>query len=703
MRDTVGNLLSSASLFYLPDILSFAAAYLALMGVPGYAVAVLARPRAPRTQHIAVAIPCAYALVTVSGLATAVLHLPYSLSAYLLLAAPLTAAAACVRYQRRPGRLTSTYSRPASTHAREQERDRTTDRWWLAPLAVSLTQLVMLALILSGDSVPAGFDVLSHVMWIDDIRRAHVFPLALLSSNISNAAGGFYPPAYHVLTGLVLDVVPVPAYHAAFLSVVAVIAVLPVALFAYVRMATGNAHIAGLAAIASLAFEPLPLFVEGVGLYPFVVSLLIVVAIVMALRDGLGLGDWRATALAGFLGVGLFYTHPTEFVTVAVLGLAVVPGLLRGARAWLRACGHGLIVAAVWLVAAFPELLAVRHTIVNGAQAEISVKHDFTAAPHVNLSSGLEVYVGWLYGRNVSYVLLIATIIGLVYCLTRRRYLGLAVTQLVLAAIFVDSVTYNILRPFYVLSFPWALWERLSATNYWFVLPLAAIGIEAVLPAVQWLARRRDPIVAAMVAAPVMIVGLLLPLGVAGVAGANYAYARKVVAPADLRTVSWLARHAPAGTVVINEGDYSQSTIFDVPSDAGRWMPVLGGPTPLFWRGGEGPGSVEDRLYLLRHIADTPLPPAAARFVARYHVGYVFYGAQIRPGATRYLNLARLLNSPRLRLVYSSKPTCRDGHGGSPGTATCATNGSYVFAIAASPIAASGSTMGLAVADRAGR
>jgi len=632
-----------------------------------------------------------------------VLHLPYSLSAYLLLAAPLTAAAAYVRYQRRPGRPTSTYSRPASTRTHEQERDRKTDRWWLAPLAVSLTQLVMLALILSGDSVPAGFDVLSHVMWIDDIRRAHVFPLALLSSNISNASGGFYPPTYHVLTGLVLDVVPVPAYHAAFLSVVAVIVALPVALFAYVRMATGSGRLAGLATIASLAFEPLPLFTQGLGLYPFVVSLLIVVAIAMALRDGLGLGDWRATALAAFLGIGLFYTHPTEFVTVALLGLAVVPGLLRSVGTWLRACGHGVIVVAVWLVAAFPELLAVRHTIVNGAQAEISAKHDFTAAPRVTLGSGLDFYVGWVYGRNVSYLLLAAVIVGLAWCLLKRRYVGLAVAQLILAALFVDSVSYNILRPVYTLSFPWALWERLSPTHYWFALPLAAIGLEATLPALQWLARHRNPLFAAIVVAPLVVVGLLLPLGVSGGVTATYAHVRKVVAPADLGTLAWLARHVGVGAVVVNDGDVADTATYDVPIDAGRWMPVLDGPTPLFWRDGEGPGPVEDRLYLLRHIADTPLPPAAARFVARYHVGYVFYGAQVRPGAARRLDLARLLTDPHLRLAYSSESTCQGGRGASPSATACPRSASYVFAIGASPIAASGSPVGPTVAQRVGR
>jgi hypothetical protein len=108
-------------------------------------------------------------------------------------------------------------------------------------------------------------------------------------------------------------------------------------------------------------------------------------------------------------------------------------------------------------------------------------------------------------------------------------------------------------------------------------------------------------------------------------------------------------------------------------------MPALGGPQPLFWRLGAGPGSLDDRLYLVRHIADVPLPPRAAQFIRRYQVRYVFYGAQVRPGATRHLNLARLLADARLHLVYTSAAACRQG--ARAGMEDCPSTGSYVFAI----------------------
>jgi hypothetical protein len=77
-----------------------------------------------------------------------------------------------------------------------------------------------------------------------------------------------------------------------------------------------------------------------------------------------------------------------------------------------------------------------------------------------------------------------------------------------------------------------------------------------------------------------------------------------------------------------------------------------------------------------------PVPPRAARFIRRYQVRYVFYGAGVRPGATRHLNLTRLLADPHLHLVYSSASTCQDNR--SHRSMACPASASYVFALNAS-------------------
>ncbi len=672
------DLFSGASLISISDVARFVLTYLLLLGLPGYAMAALARPQAPRAERLALAIPCAYAMVTLCGLTTALLHHPFDVLAYAILAAPITLLWMFTAWTRRR-RI-----RLDTRQTREGAPMPEADHWWLVPCGVSLAQLGALCLMYAGNTVPTGFDILTHVTWIGEISRAHIFPIALLTAHLGSS-GGFYPPTFHAVTALLLDLAPMPTYRAAFYGITAIVTLLPFALFTYVRLATGSVRIAGLAVLASLAFEPLPLYAQGVGLYPFVASLLLVPAVAIALRDGLGQGDWRAVGLAALLGVGLFYTHPTEFVTVALLALAIVPGLLRTSGAWLRAAARGLVVAAVWFSAAFPALQAVRSTMVGGAQPEIASRHDFTAPPDVSWMKGLDFYVQWVFGRNVSYLLLAAAVLGVMWCMATRRLLGLAAVMLVATALFVDATTYNILHPFYVVSFPWALWERLAPTSYWFILPVVALGLDAARPAIVWLRRRRSLAFVALSATPCVVLGLLLPFAVTTAVTAAYNRARVVVAPADLSTIRWLAGHVPPGATVANDGDISQLGVLDVPIDAGEWMLLLDGPRPLFARAGDGPGSYADRFYLLRHIADDPMPPHAAHLVDQDHVRYVFYGAGVRQGTARHLNLPHLLADPALHLVYTSAPACGKSSGGDRLTNSCPATGSYVFALVPVP------------------
>jgi hypothetical protein len=261
----------------------------------------------------------------------------------------------------------------------------------------------------------------------------------------------------------------------------------------------------------------------------------------------------------------------------------------------------------------------------------------------------------------------------------RRRWIGLAVIQIIFVVVFIDSNSYDVLQRVYDLSFPWALLERLTATHYWVTLPLAAVGIDALIRCARPLARRLHKPSLALLAAPLVLLGLVLPLDVSAGRAAAYTHARKVVAPADFGALAWLAQHALAGSVVVNDVDVHHMATFDAPIDAGRWMPVLGGPQPLFWRSASGPGSLNDRLYVLNHIEDSPLPPRVARFIRRHDVRYVFYGAGVRPGARRHLSLAHLLGDRKLHLVYSSTPACHDS--GTRGVASCPATGSYIFAI----------------------
>lgn len=658
------DILSSDSLIAPLDALRFILAYAILLLVPGYSMAALLRPRSTRLERLSLATPCAYSLVAISGLVTALLHLSYGAAQYAAVALPVTVAGAYATWR----------ARTAS-----DDGARTTDRWWLVAAAVAIVQTGAVAFSFIRETVPAGFDVLAHVIWVEQIGKAHVFPIALMSSNLGSNEGAFYPPVFHVICAMVQSLAPMPAYRVTFFVELAAVATLPLVLFTYTRVATGSDRLAGLATIAALAFEPLPFFSVIQGLYTFIVSMVFVPALALALRDGLGQGDRRSVLLAALLGAGLFYTHPTEFVTVGVLTLAITPGLLRDLRSWGRAAGYGLLVAAAWFIVAFPALRAVHQTISTGAQAEMSESKVFTPATHVDLMQTISIYIQFVFGRNLGYVLLVATLIGLVWCLIQGRYLGLVAAQLILSALFVDSVSYNILHRFYALSFPWALWERLAPTHYWMALPLAAVGIDVAARALRRALQTKAVAFVSLAATPVIVVGLLLPLGVATARATSYNHARDIMAPADIHTIAWLAAHTPQSAVVVNDADIAHMDVFDAPLDAGRWMPILGGPQPLFWRSATGPGPLDQRMYVLHHIGDNPLPSRVREYLERYGVRYVFYGARIRPMAQRHLRLSQLLGSPFLSLVYSSAPTCTalDRRVGP----ACPLTGSYVFAI----------------------
>jgi hypothetical protein len=93
----------------------FTLAYLAIALVPGYAMAALARPRSDWIECVALAIPCAYALVAVTGLATALLHLPFGLPTYAALAVPVTVAGGYALRRRKPAAVRGKQPTPTGT------------------------------------------------------------------------------------------------------------------------------------------------------------------------------------------------------------------------------------------------------------------------------------------------------------------------------------------------------------------------------------------------------------------------------------------------------------------------------------------------------------------------------------------------------------------------------------------------------------
>lgn len=625
-------------LFEPTDLAYFILAFSTLMIVPGFALAAAALPKALPVERLAFAIPLAYGLVSLSGLICELLHQHFDINTYAVVAVLVT--------------LLSLY-----VHLRWRKREKRSvqafERWQLVPIGVGAIYLIALLTAYIHQVVPSGSDTSQHVSWVNLIVEARVFPLRLNGPVIDSPNGAFYPPAFHVVSALIHELVPVPTYRVAFYSVVSSIVLMPFALYSYVKMLTSSARLGALAGLASLAFFGLSMSALPGGLLPLITSLLIAPMLALALYSAVMKGERGAAALSVLLGVGLFYTHPTEFITTGLLDLALwlsaVPFRLPSRR--------GLMCLALFAVAlgltAWPAMVGVIRTITVGAQGEIHARGLYNTGTVNSDVAGIALgYVRVALTRNLGYVLLAAVLVGIARCLMERRWLGLVVAQAFVLFVVVDSNTYNLLGRFYTIAFPWALWYRLVDTSYWTLLPLAAVGIDALIVWLVALYHARGRLYLAVAVSPLIVFGLGLPLDASTLALSASNLMTQDVAPADLGSIAWLAHHASMSIVVNDE-----NSTYNEPIDAGLWMPQLGGPQPAFWISNSGPGSLTDRIYVLKTIAQEPLPHRTLDFFRRYHVQYVFYGAGVR--SIRHLNLQQLLHDPLLQVAYVSEAICR--------------------------------------------
>ena len=130
-----------------------------------------------------------------------------------------------------PARVCRLEAGGPSKPRRTKAPDSAQGHWWLLPVGVAIAQTGAIIAVHAGDTVPPGIDAVMHVIWTNLIARSHVFPIALLSTHVGANDGGFYPPAFHALTALVLNAAPMAAYRAVFFGVVAATIPLPLGKF----------------------------------------------------------------------------------------------------------------------------------------------------------------------------------------------------------------------------------------------------------------------------------------------------------------------------------------------------------------------------------------------------------------------------------------------------------------------------------------
>ncbi|MGY1726614.1 DUF6541 family protein [Geodermatophilus sp. SYSU D01062] len=417
-----------------------------------------------------------------------------------------------------------------------------------------------------------------------------VMPLDLASGDNVR----FYPAGLHTFAGLLAGLTPDPvvAFNGTLVVVLGVAG--PVGLCAAVAGIVGRRHgpVAGALAalLSSVLYRPQFQLAHDAGIFAFGVGLALApaaVVCVLALRRG----DRGLPVATAVVALGLYAIHPS--VAVIVASVLVVGGVVAltsaPVRAWLSSTRWVLLATAVLSgVAVAPWLLA---SLQVGGQVT-----DYPEIPpdeplFVALERVVGAQVGGFLDPSASQyqtAIAVATLAGLVGCLTRRRLWPLAAAWLAWVGIAVafttgldDAPVIDQIGGLFYNSTP-----RLTNTTYVLAVAVAGAGITSLAAQLAAVATRRghasdspSPTDTAegATAAGERLPDLLVPAVVAAVAvvfvsvsALDYramntqSVAGRFATPDFLRVsgedraaFEWLARQDGVGTVMNNGNDGS--------------------------------------------------------------------------------------------------------------------------------------------------
>ncbi len=406
-----------------------------------------------------------------------------------------------------------------------------------------------------ADRWPQTFDAVFHLSAVDHVLRSGDGSSLTLGTLVTpERARAFYPAAWHDLVALVASWSGVGTPAAAnAVAVVAAAVAWPLGCVALTRVAIGPVP-GALAAAGALAggVAASPVLLTGYGtLWPNALATALLPACLALLADLLGLGPhpvvprvpgWPLLVVAT---VGLGLAHPNAVVSLLVLGAAaaVVGWWPRGRRP--RVLSLGAAAAVAWLVALSPAFDAQRNTSWPARERLPQALGEWLAmAP-----------------QRVPIPLVVAglALVGCAVAAVRPGLRWLLAVHLTGGALFV-LVAGSDGRASRLVSGAW--WDdpfRLAALVGLAGVPLAAIGLDAVIRAVATRARRATAAatVTAGSVAGVAVVAVVAVVSVVGGAVTGSADTTTVVAtwyrpdpmltPAERAFVGTVGRVVPAG------------------------------------------------------------------------------------------------------------------------------------------------------------
>ena len=497
-------------------------------------------------------------------------------------------------------------------------------------------------------TVPPNHDSIQHGFMAARIAATgSVAPDRVILTDVRSreAIVPFYPVGLHVVSALAHRITgaALPQVFWA-LVVVAAALLLPIGLYCLSVHLFGDALAGGVAALVSVLIPLFPYKPIAWGGIALILGMALVPGVVvvgaLAIQSHWSPGG---VALAVLGLIGLLVVHTSEVpLALFVLALVLADGI-RGeglARQWRT------FIVRLATVVALVFLIAV--PIAGRAGEDRNVADNPTAALSDTLRGLLNLDVATAESQLRAAAL---ALVGVGILLARRRpWLVLGGVTIVGLYTIANVSTNSTLR---LATLPWYRQaERVAYNITLFVALFAGVAVVALARRAALLAPSRWRNLA--VATVVVVAG-------AWVAGR-----------APVRTIDLLRREIGAYSVVGEDesdafryiaanGGRKFEVLGDEFGDGSPWMYAISGASPVF--GMKPPSrshlykSWQERQFMVLHLTDRARAPEVDALLAKYCVGYVYYGERRLYGAERTFNLAALEQDGRLEESFRAGDT----------------------------------------------
>jgi hypothetical protein len=328
--------------------------------------------------------------------------------------------------------------------------------------------------------------------------------------------------------------------------------------------------------------------------------------------DALRLRSVRACALAIVLIAGLYYVHFSDGPTAALLFATICVAGFREIRLDRATLLYGAGMAAAVLVAVFPGT----HYHVPAATGTIFGKSNTVSTDisrllvHNSFSSFFGTVLGATVTPPAGFVLAPVAAVGALLARRRRAVISLVCLFAVLVALQLDAWTLQWPHRVFEQLVPWSDPERLAYLDWFPLVPLAAIALDAIFD-VRRFSERGKFLMLNLAAATVVLPGLVYWPQLVGYTAAN----RVGISAADAKAIPELGTVVPNADLILTDGL----------ADGGAWIPILSNSQTLLsegWQENTAGVKIENAL---RDLCSAD----AASELSALHVKWVYLGPRV--------------------------------------------------------------------------